>query len=469
MNRFYIFAFSIILSLCSNAITIDQAKKLYEKGDYAEALSAFKTLLSKSAKDANLNYYVGRCHYSMNEQDQSIPYFTFAQSKSIPEASKYLALIAFDNYEFEEATEHLETYQLALTKAKKSVPDDFEPFMARAINANNMLERVEKIQIIDSINVDATDFFKFYKISQESGSLNAASILPNGFEAAPYTVVFQPESKSQMMWATLNADGKESIVTSAILSDNTWEQPHELNENINTNNSNYPFIMSDGITLYFANDGENSIGGYDIFFTRKDEDGFLQPQNIGMPYNSQHNDYMLVIDETTGIGWWASDRNQIENKVTIYIFIPNETRSNYPANTPNLINLAKINSIKDSWIVDADYSEILNKLDEITISAKANSSKSFTLSLPNGKVYTSIDDFSKQSAADAMQEYLDAVKEYNANINHISILRKTYSNGDKSVANEIIEIENKILTQQKILTTLRNTVVSLECHEKTDN
>ena len=186
---------------------------------------------------------------------------------------------------------------------------------------------------------------------------------------------------------------------------------------------------------------------------------------MGMPYNSPYNDYMLVIDETTGIGWWASDRNNIDGKVTIYMFVPNETRTNYPTDTPNLINLAKINSIKDTWVNGTNYSELLNQLNEITSSSKVISSKAFSLSLPNGKVYTSIEDFANQSAADAMQEYLEAVKEYNTNINHLSSLRKIYSKGDKSVANEILDLENEILTQQKSLTILRNTVVSLECQE----
>lgn len=465
MNRFYIFALSIIISLCANAITIEQAKKLYDNGEYAKALSGFKELLKKSPKNANLNYYAGLCLYDTNEQEQSIPYFTLAQSKSIPDASKHLAWIAFSNYDFEEALDHLESYQAALDKANKEMPEDMEQFLTRTINARNMLERVENIQIIDSINVDAEIFFKFYKISQECGSLNPPTILPEGFNVTSPTVIFQPESKTQMVWALDDENNIATLVSSSILSDGTWEHPQLLGESINGANSNYPFLMPDGITLYFAGDGESSIGEYDIFFTRKDEDGFLQPQNMGMPYNSPYNDYMLVIDEITGIGWWASDRNKIEGKVTIYTFIPNETRTNYPTDTPNLINLAKINSIKDSWVDGANYSEILNRLNTIKPSDKATSSNTFTLSLPNGKVYTSIEDFANQSAADAMQEYLDAVKEYNTNINRVTSLRKTYSNGDKSVANEILELENEILTQQKTLTILRNTVVSLECQE----
>ena len=91
--------------------------------------------------------------------------------------------------------------------------------------------------------------------------------------------------------------------------------------------------MPDGVTLYFANNGENSLGGYDIFMTRRsDGDGegkeYFQPQNVGMPYNSPFNDFMMAIDEASGLGWWATDRNQIPGKVTVYVFIPSQMRVN---------------------------------------------------------------------------------------------------------------------------------------------
>ncbi len=467
MKRIYFLTILFFFVICVNAMSLEEAKTLYNKGKYSEAYPTLNEALQNKPKDASLNQWVGVCLFNMGQFDNAIPFLEVANSKKVIESSHYLAKIAIKQYRFDDAENYIDNYIAALTKAKKTIPSHLDSLTSQIVNARNMLERVEHIQIIDSINVDFDDFFKFYKLSNESGSLNSTSILPAQFPSAKHSIVFQPESKSQMVWAMSDSLGYTTLVSSALLSDNVWESPVNLGENLNNGGSaNYPYIMPDGITLYYANNGDNSIGGYDILFTRKDEDGFLQPQNIGMPYNSPHNDYMLVIDETTGIGWWASDRNQIEGKVTIYIFIPNETRINYPIDTPNLINLAKINSIKDSWVDSANYSEILNRLNKIMLSAKATSSKAFSLSLPNGKIYTSIDDFSNQSAVDAMQEYLDAVKEYNANINRVSSLRKTYSNGDTSVANEIIELENEILTQQKTLTTLRNTVVSLECQEK---
>ena len=78
-----------------------------------------------------------------------------------------------------------------------------------------------------------------------------------------------------------------------------WTAPHKLDELDGDDAQNYPFMLSDGITLYYAAQGEESIGGYDIFVTRydMDEKKFLYPENLGMPFNSPANDYMLAIDE----------------------------------------------------------------------------------------------------------------------------------------------------------------------------
>ena len=66
-------------------------------------------------------------------------------------------------------------------------------------------------------------------------------------------------------------------------------------------NADYPYVLTDGITIYYASDGPGSMGGYDIFVTRynTNTDSYLMPENVGMPFNSPYNDYMYVIDEFT--------------------------------------------------------------------------------------------------------------------------------------------------------------------------
>ena len=464
MKRISIFTFTIIFSICINATSLDEAKAFYNNKEYSKALPSFKELLSKSPKDASLNNWVGMCLYNLDSINEAIPFLQYAETKSIAESSRHLATIAYKQYRFDDAENHIAKYTKALTKAKKELPSEIEVLSTRIINARNMLDRVEHIQIIDSINVDRKKFFEFYKISHECGSLNSRSVLPEGFNAAISTVVFQPESKTQLVWALEDESQAEALVSASVLSDGTWEHPQLLGLSTNDGNSNYPYIMPDGITLYYANDGENSIGGYDIFVSRKDEDEYLQPQNMGMPYNSPYNDYMLVIDEITGIGWWATDRNNIDGKVTIYMFIPNESRINYPSDDVNIINLAKINSIKDSWVENANYDEYLNRLSKIDATESTEIKKSFYLSLPNGNIYTSLNDFKNHEAAEAMKEYLNALDKFQTAEDELATLRSNYSKGNKNISNKIIELENDILSQRNNLINMRNNVIKLECN-----
>ena len=124
-----------------------------------------------------------------------------------------------------------------------------------------------------------------------------------------------------------------------------WSDPEPLKglEEGGTN-LNYPFLDSDGITLYYAAQGEESLGGYDIFITRYDSDdnAYLRPDNLGFPFNSVANDYMYAIDDFNNLGWFASDRYQPEDKVCVYVFVPNESKQvyDYESTSPEMLQAA---------------------------------------------------------------------------------------------------------------------------------
>ena len=81
-----------------------------------------------------------------------------------------------------------------------------------------------------------------------------------------------------------------------------------------------------------------------------------------MPYNSPYDDYLLAIDELTGVGWWATDRNRIPGKVTIYVFVPQELRRNVDPDNPDLISRARLTSIRDTWNPETDRAEIIERI-----------------------------------------------------------------------------------------------------------
>jgi len=90
-----------------------------------------------------------------------------------------------------------------------------------------------------------------------------------------------------------------------------WGEPQNLGPRINTPfNEDAPFIHPDGLTLYFSSDGNNSIGGYDIFVTEFDEteETWLDPLNMGPPINSADDEIYFVISQDGLNGYFASGR-----------------------------------------------------------------------------------------------------------------------------------------------------------------
>ena len=72
-----------------------------------------------------------------------------------------------------------------------------------------------------------------------------------------------------------------------------------------------------------------------------------------MPFNSEANDYMMVIDEYDRIGWFATDRGQEDGKVCIYTFVPSDVRQTYDPETyskEQITNFALITDITETWV-----------------------------------------------------------------------------------------------------------------------
>jgi outer membrane protein OmpA-like peptidoglycan-associated protein/tetratricopeptide (TPR) repeat protein len=90
--------------------------------------------------------------------------------------------------------------------------------------------------------------------------------------------------------------GGNDIYVSELTNINDWDEPSNLGKIINTQfNEESPFISGDGKTLYFASQGHENIGGYDIFYATLDDKGkWSKPINMGYPVNSTDDDLSFV-------------------------------------------------------------------------------------------------------------------------------------------------------------------------------
>lgn len=360
---------------------------------------------------------------------------------------------AFYNYDVELAR----TKIAELRRNKKHDSAAVDSLEARVNRMEEMIQRVEDIAVIDSLNVPRNDFFEYYRLAPTSGTLLPASELGNDFDFAEETAVYIPEDGSFMIWG-----GEDGLMETNRLTDGSWEAASPLGEVLNAGGTaNYPFLMPDGTTLYYATDGDDSLGGLDLYISMRNRDGFALPQNMGMPYNSPYDDYMLAIDEFTGAGWFATDRNQLADSVTIYVFVPAESRVNIDVDADNLPERARIASLT-SPLTDAQEA-LLKKISRISRRTDIiDNTPDFLFPMPNGKVYTRWDDFRSPRARRLMENYVDALDENNADKQRLAELRRTYHPGNPKKDAQILAFEKKILKANNTLLKLSNQVIEEE-------
>lgn len=98
--------------------------------------------------------------------------------------------------------------------------------------------------------------------------------------------------------------GGRDIYRIVKLPNGKWSEPINLGETINSEfDEDSPFMAVDNKTLYFASNGVNSMGGFDIFMSVRDEfDNWSAPINLGYPLNSTGDDifYTTTMDGMTG-------------------------------------------------------------------------------------------------------------------------------------------------------------------------
>ena len=284
----------------------------------------------------------------------------------------------------------------------------------------SMREMTQQIIIIDSIVADKDQLLSQLRLSDETGRI-VSSV--DFFGEGDSTTVFINEMGNKAYLSQPDDSLHQQLCTSDLLG-GEWSKPQLLkgiSEGISE--AAYPFMLADGTTFYFAGKGEESIGGYDIFMTRYDarSNSFLKPENIGMPFNSEANDYLFAIDEYAHIGYFVSDRRQPEGKACLYIFIPQSSRKTYDpiVYTPAEIRgFADISSIADTWGNGEERSAALARYQAISINnMKAtntdaqpddNTVASLELVINDALTYSSARDFRSREAAVLYKQLIEA-------------------------------------------------------------
>lgn len=438
------YIFFLFICLCSGQIsaqTLNQAKKLFDNGEYQPAKEAFEKLVKRSPSSAEINYYYGASCYETGEVEKAVPYLEKSAKRNYIGAFRYLGKVYADLYRYDEAIENYETHIDWLNQKNRDT-ELAETELSALLKKARMFKSVEKVAVIDSFVVNKNQFLEAFKIGKESGSVQA---LENG-------IFYENEFGDKRIGSELK-DSLMQLYTQVKLLDG-WDQKTPIESLNDSCNVSYPFMASDGITLYFASDGEGTLGGYDIFVTRYDSEDntYLRPDNIGMPYNSTANDYLYAIDEFNQLGWFVSDRNQPQDTVCVYVFIPNETKQtyNYESTDPQVIkDAATLRSIQTTWTDENLVKAGRQRLASIRYSQDTEEKKGDFVFIINDKAtYTTLQDFRSAEAKNTYRQLMQKETDLKQLTQSLQQKRLQFSTenglGRKKLEPSILDLEKRI-------------------------
>jgi hypothetical protein len=163
------------------------------------------------------------------------------------------------------------------------------------------------------------DFFLYYPLKDRSWRK-----APNQLDtlSGPYAkAVYAPADSDIIYFSAQDEDGIRNIYKTE-KGDSLWTLPALINEHMTSAADEiYPVLSQNGKSLYFASKGLYGVGGYDLYVSKWDDDAgdWSVPVNMGFPYSSPADDFLLAGSEDGKYVLFASDRDCPADSVWVYV------------------------------------------------------------------------------------------------------------------------------------------------------
>lgn len=238
----------------------------------------------------------------------------------IPDSLIFQGDMLHAQYDFEKA---LESYGQALEIIESEADSlrllTLKDKMLLSENGRNMSGFTYSPFVVAKHKFSLDDFYLYYPL--EDRSWREA---PNQLDSTASSLsmaTFVPDDVQRIFFSTEDEDGIRNIYMTEY-QDTIWTYPSLLNEHlVSPANEIYPMVSSDGRTLYFASEGLYGVGGYDIYMSEwSDEDNdWSMPVNMGFPYSSPADDFLLVNTDDGRYTFFASNRECSSDSVWVYV------------------------------------------------------------------------------------------------------------------------------------------------------
>ena len=268
-------------------------------------------------------------------------------------------------YDFDAA---LDAYEQAL-EILESRDDSLEVLLLKdkmllSENGRNMSGFAYSPYVVAKHRFSLDDFYLYYPLQDRSWR-----VAPNQLDSSAIGLskaVYAPDEVMKIYFSAEDEDNIRNIYVTEY-QDTVWTRPALLNEHlVSPANEIYPMLSSDGRTLYFASEGLYGVGGYDIYMSEwSDQDNdWSVPVNMGFPYSSPADDFLLINTDDDRYTLFASNRECSTDSVWVYVL-------EYD-NMPVRRALDEPQQLRDLSVLDPSFDSLMPEEKEISADIPEN-------------------------------------------------------------------------------------------------
>lgn len=305
----------------------EKAEILFNAEKFVEATPLYLHLVALNPRSTDYNYKYGTCllFNSLKKQD-AFKYLNYSitDPEIASDAYFYLGKAYHLNFQFDEA---IKNYNIYLQKAVGKVKPTFE--VARQIemceNGKKLLSTIFDIIVYEKKEIDYASFFRLYNLSNIGGVILINSDYQSKVDKKRNHIplIHFPDKAQIVYYASYGETdrGHKDIYCRKKLPDGKWGLPQLVAGTVNTDSDeDFPYLSPNGEYLYFSSKGHNSMGGYDIFRSKINQETGRAgaPENLDFAISSPDNDLFYVVDSLEQNAYFASTRQSTNGKIHVY-------------------------------------------------------------------------------------------------------------------------------------------------------
>lgn len=236
------------------------------------------------------------------------------------ETLRLATLSAINDYRLETARERLEQYEGLRLRGEEERAKRGE-VVAHLELVERLLSNSRVVATLDTLVAPRAEVWK--RLQRETSYLGEVQ----------EDAYLSPDGKSRWQVGS-DADSVPLFYIYHQLGDGRWDEANPEVVRVNGLPEgcqiSYPFVGSDGTTIYFSLEEEkgevpqHTLGGKDLYVSRYDraQGVLLVPTQLMLPFNSPMDDFCYIVDEEQDVGWMVSGREALGDSLRLWCFAP---------------------------------------------------------------------------------------------------------------------------------------------------